>query len=305
MPAAVRGDGVPSVAISTRDRPEALARCLDALATGNLPPREIVVVDQSRTAATRTVVEERRAVGLPIRWISQEPRGLGTSQNAAVRAATGAVVAVTDDDCVPDPGWLATIARIFAEPDAPDVLAGRVLPLPPEGDRLYPVSSRLSTKRRDFQDRAVPWHLGSGNNFALRRTWFLRIGGCDERLGPGSAARGGVDMDLFYRLLRAGARARYEPDVLVFHERQTLAERAGRRPMYGRGMGACFALWFSQGDAYALPVLGRWLLLRTARMGRAVGSRDWMGVREEATMLRTTVDGVLHGWRVRNVTPGL
>lgn len=293
-----------SVAISTRDRPDSLARCLDALASGEMLPAQVVIVDQSLTDATRSLVEARGSGPLPITLLHQEPRGLAASQNAAVSAATRPVVAITDDDCIPHPTWLATIARAFASDEPLDVMTGRVLPLPPRGERTYPVSSRPSTERREFRDRSVPWHVGSGNNFALKRAWYARIGGCDERLGPGSAAQGGVDMDLFYRLLRAGAHVRYEPTSLVYHERQSRADRLARRPMYGRGMGACFTLWLSQGDAYALPALGRWVFLRTALMARAAGRRDWSGVREEAIMLRTTADGLLHGWRVRRDPPG-
>ena len=42
-----------SVAISTRARPDALGRCLDALLAGERLPAEIVVVDQSRDDRSR------------------------------------------------------------------------------------------------------------------------------------------------------------------------------------------------------------------------------------------------------------
>jgi hypothetical protein len=214
-------------------------------------------------------------------------------------------VAVTDDDCIPDPSWLAVIERVFQAVDAPDVLTGRVLPLPPEGERTEPVSLRVSTERRDFRGRALPWEVGSGNNFALRRDrldrfdQFDHIGGCDERLGPGSPVQGGVDMDLFYRLLRAGARIRYEPDSLVFHERQTRADRLARRPMYGRGMGACCALWLRQGDPYALRVLAGWLALRFGRIGRDLLKGYGKGIYEEILVLGGTAKGLVQGFLIR------
>jgi GT2 family glycosyltransferase len=292
-----------SVAISTLDRPESLGRCLDALLAGQALPAEIVVVDQATDSRAEEVLSVRRSPGGPdLVYLRQPKRGLGASQNLAVTTARQPIVAVTDDDCIPDPNWLAVIEKVFKAshaPETPDVLTGRVLPLPPEGDRTEPVSSRVSTERRDFRGRALPWEVGSGNNFALRREWFDRIGGCDERLGPGAPVRGGVDMDLFYRLLRAGARARYEPDSLVFHERQTRADRLARRPMYGRGMGACCALWLRQGDPYALRVLASWLALRTGRIGRDLLKGYGKGIYEEALVLEGTVRGMGQGLFIR------
>ncbi|HEV2852079.1 MAG TPA: glycosyltransferase [Thermoanaerobaculia bacterium] len=291
-----------SVAISTLDRPDELARCLDALAAGSLLPAEVVVVDQSRDDRTRAVVEERKGGPFPIVYVRQEARGLGTAQNEAVSRASRSIVAVTDDDCIPDRDWLAAIARAFIADLGFDAVTGRVLPLEPRGERVCPVSSRTRPERRDFRGRTVPWEVGSGNNFALRKSWFERVAGNDERLGPGSPGRGGVDMDLFYRLLRAGARIRYEPESLVFHERQTRAERRARRPMYGHGMGACCALWLRQGDLYALRVLAGWLGLRMRLAASALRRGQREALAEEGLLLAGTARGFLHGLRLR--TPG-
>ncbi|HEV2146717.1 MAG TPA: glycosyltransferase, partial [Longimicrobiaceae bacterium] len=277
----------------------ALRRCLDALRDGDARPAELVVVDQGRDGSARPVVEPLQAAGWRVVYLAQEPRGLAAAQNAGVAAAASPVVAVTDDDCIPDPAWLPVVARTLVDSREVDVLAGRVLPAPPAGDRSVPVSTRASPTRRDFRGRQVPWHVGSGNNFALRREWYLRVGGCDERLGPGAPAQGGVDMDLFYRLLRAGARVRYEPDALVLHERQTPAERRARRPMYGHGMGAACGIWLRGGDAYALPVLARWVGLRLASVARPRDTGRMQALREEAAILAATARGVAWGLRAR------
>jgi GT2 family glycosyltransferase len=294
-----------SVAISTMERPEPLERCLGALAVGTLLPAEVVLVDQSRDDHTARLVESFRTGPLRVRLLRQPPLGLGASQNEAVSQAATTVVAVTDDDCVPARNWVERLSRIFASADSPDLVTGRVLALPASGDRTYPVSLRTSGEARAFDRASMPWDVGSGNNFAVRRSAFLEIGGCDERLGPGSAARGGVDMDLFYRFLRSGARVRYDPTVLVEHERETLAGRRSRRPMYGRGMGACVAFRLRDGDRHALRLLSRWLLLRARLAARAIRRLDGRGVYEEWLMLNGTAAGLLHGWRAGRAATGL
>jgi GT2 family glycosyltransferase len=282
-----------AVAISTLDRPDALARCLESLARGTEVPAEVVVVDQSDDRTAEAVVASATGRLAGVRHIAGTERGLARGQNESVRAGTQPLVAVLDDDCVASPDWIATVARTLVDVD---VVAGRVLPL--EGaPGLEPVSSRTSTVRREFRWRAIPWDVGSGNNFALRREWFERIGGCDERLGPGSPARGGVDMDLFYRLVRAGAVTRYEPDLVVYHERKPRSERLARRGAYGHGMAAACGIWLRSGDRYAWRVLAAWLGLRSRLLASALRHRRWVAAWEEVLVLGGTGRGLVHGLR--------
>jgi GT2 family glycosyltransferase len=285
-----------TVAIATADRPAVLGRCLDTLLAGEALPSEIVIVDQSRDERTRALVAARTAGSPPIVYLRHPGRGLGVAQNLAFRRARASVVAVTDDDCVPAPDWLAMIARAFAAGGI-DLLTGRVLALGPAIPGRYPVSTREGTEARQFAPGAMPWLIGSGNNFAARRDWLLRIGGNNERLGPGAPGRGGVDMDLFYRLLRAGARVRYDPGVLVYHERTDRAGRRSRRGPYGYGMGACCAIWWRAGDPGAPAALARWLSMRTWRMLGAARRGQWELVREEGLVLRGTFGGIRYGLR--------
>jgi GT2 family glycosyltransferase len=285
-----------AVAISTKGRPEALRRCLASLRAGMSLPVEVWVADQSEDESpARAVVEEAAGVGLAVRHLRARRGGLGVAQNDAVRATTAKVVAVLDDDCLADAAWIREIGRVFAADPDLALLGGRVLPLGPPLPGMYPVSSRISTEPRSFAGRAAPWNIGSGNNFALRRSWFLQIGGCNEQLGPGAPLKGGLDMDLFYRILRAGGRARYEPAVLVFHERTTREERLARRTWYGFGMAAAISLWLRERDAFALRVLGSWLLMRGALLIRAGANGRWSGVHEELLVLGGTVRGLIRG----------
>jgi len=291
-----------AVAISTRDRPASLRRCLQSLAAGRLKPSEVVVADQSEGSETRDLLTHSREVGLPLRYLRARPGGLAAAQNDAIRATTAPVVAVLDDDCLADSKWLGSIATAFAGSDV-GFLSGPVIPLPPDGSATHAVASRVSRERRVLDDRTLPWDAGSGNNFALRRAWFERIGGCDERLGPGAPAKGALDMDLFRRVLRAGAVGLYEPEAVVFHERTTTAGRLARRVPYGYGMGACCVLWLREGDVQGLRVLGRWLLMRSRRLAGSVAHARWLVVREEVLMLTGTIRGIMFGLRARGERP--
>jgi glycosyltransferase involved in cell wall biosynthesis len=287
-----------SVGISTRDRPEMLQRCMEHLLAAQVLPIEIIVVDQSHDSRTRQAIERLNPpASLRLVYLAHSGNGLGAAQNLAFERAEQPLVAVTDDDCVPEPDWVARIQHIFSQPDAPDVLTGRILPLGPERPGRYAVASRFTTRRVDFDRGAMPWDIGSGNNFSARRSWLLHIGGNDGRLGPGAPGQGGGDMDLFYRLLRAGARMRYDPAVLVYHERTDRAGRLGRRGPYGYGMGAACIFWLRQGDLNSLRVLARWFLMRSERLLGAMLRLDFYRAYEQALVLNGTCRGILYGWR--------
>jgi glycosyltransferase involved in cell wall biosynthesis len=289
LPAAV------TVVVSTLNRPELLARCLAALAAGRRRPAEVVVVDQGDPEPVHRVVQEACARGLTVIHVRQDRQGLSASQNLGVRTAASPVVAVVDDDCVPDEHWVEVVEGVLGQDDGPDLLGGRILPLPPAGDRVVAVSSRTSRTGARYERPVPPWLIGSGGNFAVRRDRYLRVGGNDERLGTGTPGRAGNDLDLFHRLLRDGAVARYEPDLVVGHERATVEERRVRRGSYGFGVGACIGRWARDRDPTWRRVLVSWVRLRAGELRRR---RSWSAASDEARVLCGTLRGLLYGLRL-------
>ena len=255
----------------------------------------MVVADQSSGAETRAVVTAADSPELPVRWVDGNGGGLAGAQNIAFGEARMPVVAVIDDDCVADADWIATVERAFASETGLALLGGRVDPLPPAGERTLAVSSRTSAARRRFAGRSAPWNVGSGNNFAVRSEWFERVGGCDERLGPGTPGQGALDMDLFYRVLRAGGAGLYEPEAIVEHERDSRAGRLARRWPYGHGMGVVCALRVRERDLYGAWLLGSWSALRARVLLSSLLRRRWGILHEEVLVLGGTVTGFARG----------
>jgi O-antigen biosynthesis protein len=289
-----------SVTIATLDRPESLMRCLNSLLSGAVLPGEVIVVDQSRSDATQTMVEQRERSAVPIIYIRQHARGLSVSRNLALTQVSHPIVAVIDDDCVPDTQWVAAIERAFSSSVVPDAVTGRVFPLGPEIHGTYVVAARESPLLRDFSGKALPWLIGSGNNFAVKRHLLANIGGCDERLGVGSPGKAAEDIDLFYRLLRAGARIRYEPKAIVYHQRQSKIQRMASRWSYGYGTGAFCTIWLRSGDLYALRILGHWLCWQARDFVVAAGHRQWLEAYQKWLSLKGTAGGMVYGLRVRH-----
>ena len=114
-----------AVVICTRDRPHDLERCLASLPHQTLQPHQIIVVDNA-SADDRTEVVARRAGAI---YVREDRAGLDIARNAGMRAATGDIVAFTDDDVVLHERWLERLESAF---DDPRVLAATGLVLPAE-----------------------------------------------------------------------------------------------------------------------------------------------------------------------------
>jgi glycosyltransferase involved in cell wall biosynthesis len=199
----------PTVAIvvCSRDRPQLLATALAALA--GQPADELLVVDSaSTTDATATA-----AAAAGIRCIRVERPGLARARNAALRATTADVVAFTDDDCEPEPGWVDAIRSSFDERIG--FVLGRVVAL---GSDEQP-AVQLDTDARVFGPGDDVMTMGHGANFAVARTAWSRIGGFDELLGVGARFRAGEDTDFLWRTLQAGFVGRFVENDWVLYRR--------------------------------------------------------------------------------------
>jgi len=235
-----------TVAICTRDRAATVSRCLDSLlALQKAYGFELLVIDNSPSdQATARLVKE-----LPtVRYTLEPYPGLNFARNRAWKEASGELIAYLDDDVVVDRGWVAGLQEAFAEnPDAA-AFTGLVMPL-----KLDTTAQVLFEKRKGFRrgfdkkrfGRILPGNslypcgagiFGAGCNMALRRDVLRKLGGFDEALDTGPSLPGGGDLDIFYRIIRAGHTLAYEPSFMVFHEHRA-SESALRRQYYTWGLG--------------------------------------------------------------------
>jgi GT2 family glycosyltransferase len=287
-----------TIGVPTLDRPAAIARCLDALLEGHAIPAELIVVDQGSELPASDVVTARSGGAVQLRYVRQSHRGLSAARNLIVKEARHPLVVVTDDDCVPDPAWLAEIMAAFDRVPVPDAVTGRVLALPGDDARPHAVSLRTGINPRDFVGETLPWLVGTGANFAANRELLARVGGYDERFGAGSAGQAAEDIELSLRLLRAGARIRYEPRAVIYHERQSEARRLTTRWSYAYGIGALTGMLWRRGDGYGTTIMSASLRNVARRLGRAVMARNASGIRQAMLSLRGIAGGVQYGWRI-------
>ena len=288
-----------AIVIPTLGRAAALERCLVGLRDGHRLPDEVVVVDQSDAISIEAVVRRLDSGWTNLRRIASPSLGVSHARNLGWRSATSSIVAFTDDDCVPDQGWLAAVDQALADDPTLDATTGRVLGLGPEVAGLHAVSSRIDEHDRTYAGRTLPWRVGTGGNLAVRREAIEHVHGFDQRLGPGAPGEAAEDLDLVYRLLATGSRIRYEPRALVYHERQSTRRRRLSRPRYGHGLGAFAGITLRRGDLYGAVVLGAWVVERVRLLAGAT-LRPWRPraadrALDERLLLRGVADGLAYG----------
>lgn len=209
-----------TVLIPVRDRPEELARCLAAISGGSDPPYansradlasgresisggsdppDVVVVDDGslvpvRCEGARVVRRERSG-------------GPAVARNEGLNYVESEFVAFLDSDCVPPPDWIERLGGHFDDP------------------RVAAVAPRI----RAADGGRSPLDLGP-----QRRVRYLPSAALIVRRAAqpyfDPELRYGEDVDLIWRLEKAGWRFRYEPDVVVHHDER---DRIKRRCMYG------------------------------------------------------------------------
>ncbi len=229
-----------SVIVPTRDRPEQLARCVAAIEALDYPDFEVVVVEDD------------------------EGRGPAATRNAGAALATGELLAFTDDDCEPEPQWLARLAAKVGERA---IAGGRTVSA--LTDNAYSAASQAINDAVYEHYNSDPAQAGfiASNNLAMPAAAFAELGGFDERF----ALAAGEDRDLCTRWLELGGTIVYEPEAVVRHSHQLSAAGFWRQHYgYGRGTYIQRKLRAERGEGFELaPSVSSGILSSAARQALA------------------------------------
>ena len=206
-----------TVVVTTFNRCRLLRACLDALLAQEGVPggHEIIVVDDGGRDGTAALL---RTLSGRVHALRQPNRGWAAARNRGAQTARGDLLIFLDDDCLAPPGWLHRYAAAWAAYPEAEALAGRVACAPGAnlaGQVQYQghvaIFDRLNAAHGASYHVAGPVTFGYGANRSIRRAAFERLSGFDESL------RYFEDLDFDLRLQATGARAWYDPDIVVDH----------------------------------------------------------------------------------------
>jgi GT2 family glycosyltransferase len=199
-----------SVVVPSHERPLRLRWLLNALEGQSLPRErwELVVVHDCRGEETEELLRAHPLAATGMLRHLRLPPGTGLpsrQRNAGWREARAPLTTFTDDDCRPDPEWLARMVEAARQsPGA--IVQGRVCPDPFETDILAAPHARTI-------EVDPPGLFAQTCNVLYPRALLERVGGFEESF----PLLAGEDTDLFERARAAGANYVGAPDAVVYH----------------------------------------------------------------------------------------
>jgi len=234
-----------SLLVCTRNRSHALATLLESITvavTRAVDHRiEVVLVDNgSRDDTAERLARWSGSQAFPVCVVHEPQAGLAHARNRGLSAVRGGIVAMTDDDCVLDPGYFIELARCFGELDGPAIVGGRILPGNPAD---LPVTLKLEDHAMIAPPDAFPGGFVMGANLAFSAEVARRVGRFDPRFGAGAAFVSAEDTDYLFRATGLGIPLRYDPRFVVHHHhgRTLVAEETRLLAGYSYGDGALYA----------------------------------------------------------------
>ncbi|HEV7481973.1 MAG TPA: glycosyltransferase [Solirubrobacterales bacterium] len=203
-----------SVVVPTSGRPEALDRCLAALAAQDSAEFEVVLVDDSPTPAA---IDPAHGERVRLRVIHSGGQGAAAARNAGAAAALAPLLLFLDDDIVAAPDLVRRHReRHDAEPEHKLAVVGAY---PPRPRRPSLISRAAALWWNDLfsamRQAHVPTYAGAlTGNLSITAAAFAESGSFDTRFGRYRRE----DWEWGLRALKLGFALRYEPAARGEHE---------------------------------------------------------------------------------------
>jgi len=213
-----------SVIVVSRERPEALRRCLAGIAQLDYPEFEVVVVADE--VGCSVVPETMKVVPCDLPNIS-------VARNLGIANAAGKIVAFIDDDAVPEPTWLTFLCQPFLDPNVAAsggfVIGRNGISFQWKARMAFPDGSAVAMDVDPEQTTVLTGEPGraiktEGTNMAFRRERIVNLGGFDPAF-----AFYLDETDVNMRLAAERARVAIVPKAQVHHGFAESARRTAAR----------------------------------------------------------------------------
>lgn len=277
-----------------------LPGCLDALAAQTEPPQEVVVVDNGSSDGS---AETARACGARVLALPAN-EGFCAGNNRGIAATTAPLVLLLNPDTALGPTFLERLRPAF-EVDRVGAACGKLFrwdgrTLDSAGQELgrsrQPVDRGYGTLDRGLYDQPAEVFSACAAAALYRREALDAVAGPSGAVFDPRFFAFYEDLDLAWRLRRAGFEVVYRPEATGRHARGSTAASAGVRRRFQ-------ALLHRSPDIRFHVQKNRWLtLLRNETLSGFVAHLPWIVARDAATLalFAATSPGVIGRlWRDR------
>lgn len=204
-----------SVVIPTYNRLQELQHTIPSLLAQDLSrdAYELIVADSRSNDGTAEYLTNIAIEAPNVRHLPGAYSGRGAARNAGIAAAGGELVLFNDSDIIASPDLLRRHLERHAEQEKIAVV----------GLEVQVKNLQEYAQKRDHPElrdplhaptrKTLPWLYFLTGNASVRKDDLLSVGGFDENF----TGYGHEDLELGYRLERAGVTIRYEPRAVNYH----------------------------------------------------------------------------------------
>ena len=227
-----------SVIVCSYNGARTIRDCFEGLLNLDYPDYEVIVVNDGSTDNIAEIAAE-----YPFKIISTPNMGLSSARNTGLEAATGEIVAFTDDDAHPDPHWLKYLAATFLKTNHAGIGGPNIAPLD-DGEIAECVANApggpIHVLLTDTEAEHIP-----GCNMAFRREALLAVGGFDAQYHTA-----GDDVDACWRIQEKGWTLGFSPAAIVWHHRRNSIKDYWRQQQgYGKAEALLERKWAEKYNA--------------------------------------------------------
>ncbi len=264
------------VVIPTYNRADLLKRTLLSLAKAEVPSDFkvlVTVVDNNSTDDTRKSVEELMPnfKTVELEYVFEPRQGRSYALNAGIERASGDLLSGVDDDVAVASDWYVEIEKVFRERwNEIDFVGGKMLP-------EWETKAAIPDWVEPLKDGVLGWRdygdaewiytdktpILTGGHSIFKREVFLELGMFTEGVGAAGKNLISCEDDIMYdKLIRAGKRGIYCPQLVIFHfmPAYRLSKSYYRQWCFGVGMSKhLMSVYYRPTDDAKLFGVPRWM----------------------------------------------
>lgn len=240
-----------SLILATLGRDVELIYFLNSLQNQTYRDFELIVIDQNRDGKIDSVIASCKT-RFPVNHIKVDFKGNSKARDYGIRFAQGDIIAFPDDDCVYEKDVLKKVVEEFRDKPNIAILSAGSYDFS-ETRFSIGVNSKWPRYFSQFYMMGVEFTHFFNLKRMDRSEFYL-----DHEFGIGGKYPGAEGFELLYRLLRAGNKAFYDPDIKIYHaDKDNYKVGTDRMLLYSAGVGAYIRKFTNEYDLSMLYYIAR------------------------------------------------
>ena len=198
-----------SVIVPVYNAENTIEECINSLFGLNYPKEkiELIFINNASTDRTTNILNQYSS---KIKILHEEKKGAAAARNKGLLSAKGDFVAFTDSDGVVDKDWIRNIVSPLQN-DRVGIVGGKILAKRP-CNKIEEFGEIIHDLNKAINEYKHPY-VTTGN-WASRLSTLKQVGFFDESLIRSQ------DVDLSYRISKAGYKIVYKPDAITYHRNE-------------------------------------------------------------------------------------